>query len=238
MVTLPQRPEANQVLDEVAADLGVRAVNAAAWMPGDTGVLGPYAVEALGSSVLVDSQLVGAHQHRNLALAIAAAVELAGKHGFPVTPAAIAEGIRQTRWPGRLERLNRNGVEWILDVGHNPAGVAALSSGLRGVLGDGKLPMLVFSCLRDKAIGEMAQILFPLFERVILAPIHSARAAAMDDLLAAAWATGTKAVAAESVERALELAEECTPGGVVVVCGSVYLIGEVRPLLVAGRNEQ
>ena len=77
----------------------------------------------------VDSPLTGAHQHRNLALAIAAAAELAGMPGFPITPATIAEGIRQTRWPGRLERIHKDGVEWILDVAHNAAGAWALRLG-------------------------------------------------------------------------------------------------------------
>ena len=60
---------------------------------------------------------------------------------------------------------------------------------------------LIFSCLRDKPVAEMAQILFPLFEQVIVTPIHAARAAAVEDLLAAAKATGTTAIAAESVRR-------------------------------------
>jgi dihydrofolate synthase/folylpolyglutamate synthase len=82
----------------------------------------------------------------------------------------------------------------------------------------------------------MAQILFPLFERMILAPIHAARAAALDDLLAAAKATGTPAVAAESVSKALELAEKDARGGAVVVSGSVYLVGEVRGLLLGAEG--
>ncbi len=52
-------------------------------------------------------------------------------HRFPVTPAAIERGIRDTRWPGRLERMTRGGVDWILDVAHNPAGAWALRTGLR-----------------------------------------------------------------------------------------------------------
>jgi dihydrofolate synthase/folylpolyglutamate synthase len=81
----------------------------------------------------------------------------------------------------------------------------------------------------------MAQILFPLFEQVIMAPIHSARAAPMDDLLAAAKATGTSAVAAESVREALRLAGERASGGLAVVSGSFYLVGEARALLLAER---
>ena len=238
MITLPQHPEANQVLGEAAIGLGVRGVSATPYLPA-AGVVGPYAIEALGAEILVDSPLAGEHQHRNLALAVAAAVELANSHGFPVTPASIAAGIRQTRWPGRLERIERNGVEWILDVAHNPAGAWALRAGLRGTLGDKQPRTLIFSCLRDKPVAEMAQILFPLFRRVILAPIHTARAAAMDDLLAAAKATGTPAAAAESVSKALELADEDAQGeagGVVVVSGSVYLVGEARTLLLSAKG--
>jgi len=96
--------------------------------------------------------------------------------------------------------------------------------------------MLIFSCLRDKPVTEMAQILFPLFERVVLVPIHAARAAAVDDLLLAAKATGTPAVAAESVSGALELAEEGAHGGAIVVSGSVYLVGEARSRLLGAQG--
>ncbi len=239
MVTLPQHPEANQVLGEVATELDVRGVNAAAYMPmGSTGATGRYLIQALGEVIEVDSPLAGAHQHRNLGLAIAAAVELAGTHGFPVTAAAIAEGIRQTRWPGRLERIQRDGVKWILDVAHNPAGAWALRAGLGTLLEEEKRRVLIFSCLRDKPVAEMAQILFPLFELVILAPLHAARAAAMDDLLAAAESTGTAARATESVTAALQLAQECAQGGAVVISGSAYLVGEARTLLLSERNQE
>jgi dihydrofolate synthase/folylpolyglutamate synthase len=239
MITLPQHPEANQVLSEIAAELEVRGVNAASYMPSiGAGTAGPYFVQALGAAIEVDSPLIGAHQHRNVALAIAAAVELAGNHGFPITPAAIAAGIRQTRWPARFERIHRDGVEWILDVAHNPAGAWALRASLTSVLGDCRPRTLIFSCLRDKPVAEMAQILFPLFEQVIIAPIHTARAAALDDLLAAARATGTKTVASESVGQALQLAEERAEGGLIVVSGSAYLVGEARTLLLAEKGVQ
>lgn len=231
MVTLPQHPEANQVLGEVATGLDVRGVSAVPYMPA-IDADAAYTVNALGADIIVDSPLKGAHQHRNLALAIAAVVELKEQHGFPVTRAAIAEGIRQTRWPGRLERLKADGVEWVLDVAHNPAGVWALRAGLRGIFGDAKGPVLIFSCLRDKPLAEMAQILFPLFEQVILAPIHTARAAAMDDLLAAARAVGTPAIEAESVSEALRRARAGAGGKTAVISGSVYLVGEARGLLV------
>jgi dihydrofolate synthase/folylpolyglutamate synthase len=124
-------------------------------------------------------------------------------------------------------------VEWILDVAHNPAGAWALRAGLSDLLSEKRPLRLIFSCLRDKPVGEMAQILFPLFEQVIFAPIHSTRAAAMEDLEAAGRATGTPAVSAGSVREALQWAEEGGQGGVVVVSGSVYLVGEARSLLLS-----
>ena len=261
MITLPQHPEANQVLGEVATELGVRGVSAAGFVPA-AGTSGPYTVDALGATIKVDSPLAGAHQQRNIALAIAAAVELAEHHRLPITPAAIENGIRLTRWPGRLERIQKiarlnktargdqNAIdqektEWILDVAHNPAGAWALRAAIRGILESHQPRLLIFSCLRDKPLSEMAQILFPLFDEVIVAPIHNARAASLEDLLAAAAATGTPAFAADSVADALRLAREHITqnrvshnrvSSVAVVSGSVYLVGEARTLLLSGAN--
>ncbi len=258
MITLPQHPEANQVLGEVATELGVRGVSAAAYVPA-AGTIGAYTLDALGATIKVDSPLIGAHQQRNIALAIAAAVELSEHHGFPITPAAIENGIRLTRWPGRLEKLQKiarlnktaridpNAIdqectEWILDVAHNPAGAWALRAAIRGILESHQPRLLVFSCLRDKPLSEMAQILFPLFDEVIVVPIRNARAASLDDLLSAAAATGTPALAANSVSDALRMARESivqnsAGRGIAVVSGSVYLVGEARTLLLSEKND-
>jgi len=155
--------------------------------------------------------------------------------------------VRRTSWPGRMERLSHHGVDWILDVAHNPAGAWSLRSGLRDALGDEdeRPKVIVFSCLRDKPVTELAQILFPLFKQVIFAPIHSPRATPAEDLLAAASTTGTPASMAGSVAEALDLArrnvntEENEAAGVpvIVVSGSVYLVGEARSLLFGEHKE-
>ena len=274
MIRLPQFTEADDVLREIAKELGVRWVSVIDYLAKGLGAPGlsapclgapgpshlgtwecitpidsllestaaPYTVNALGASIEVASPLDGAHQQRNIALAIAAAVELACEFGFPITPYQIGQGIRNTVWPGRLEhikqgRIESGGISWILDVAHNPAGAWAVRSGLSCVPRGGSAKTLVFSCLRDKPIAEMAQILFPLFKRVILTPIHSARAAAMEDLVAAAQLTQTPFLVAESVADALQLASKQDGGGPIIVCGSVYLVGEARSLLLAERAE-
>ncbi|HEY1209571.1 MAG TPA: folylpolyglutamate synthase/dihydrofolate synthase family protein [Terracidiphilus sp.] len=243
LITLPQFPEVNQVLNEAAAALGARVIDASSFLP-PAGETGPYLVNVLGVPIKIDSPLTGAHQQRNIALAITAAVEiseadaelavpLALPRGAYISPASIAQGIRNTVWPGRLERIERDGIVWILDVAHNPAGAWAVRSGLASLLSEKHPRCLIFSCLRDKPIAEMAQILFPLFERVILTPLHAARAAAMEDLVAAAQLTHTQFLVAESVAEALRLAKEHAGSGPIVVSGSVYLVGEARSLLLA-----
>ena len=232
LVTLPQHPEANQVLGEVAMELGVRGVSAVPYLP-NTRVPhhGTYEADVLGTTISVSAPLTGEHQQRNMALAVAAAVELASHQALPITAATVAEGIRKTRWPGRLERIKSEDQDWLLDVAHNPAGAWALRAGLRDLLADSSRNILVFSCLHDKPLKELAQILFPLFDEVVFAPIHSPRATQMEELLEAAEETGTAALACDSVTSALQAAREKANGGLVVVSGSVYLVGEARALL-------
>lgn len=236
MITLPQHPEANLALGEAAMALKVRGVSATAYLPA-AGAVGPYCVEVLGSRITVDSPLKGEHQHRNVALAIAAAAELSAMHFLNVTSCNIESGVKDTCWPGRLELIRARSADWILDVAHNPAGAWALRSGLRAALEGRSADTLVFSCLRDKPAEEMAQILFPLFEQVILAPMHTARATPIDDLERAAAKTGTRTVVAASVADALQRAREISKGDVIIVSGSVYLVGEVRTLLLAGEGK-
>jgi dihydrofolate synthase/folylpolyglutamate synthase len=244
LVTLPQHPQANQGIGEVAVELNVRGVNAAEYVPGllerqASGEPGhplrnQYPLAVLGQTIQVDSPLAGDHQRRNLALAIAAAVELNQHPGFGITASQIEEGIRRTEWPGRLELFSRPGRPGMLvDVAHNPAGAWALRAALSGLETRGRR-VLVFGCMQDKAFEQMAQILFPLFDRIVATPVASPRSATVEQLLAAADRTGVPAVGAADARAALACAEaEAQSDGLVVVAGSVYLAGELRPVLAA-----
>jgi dihydrofolate synthase/folylpolyglutamate synthase len=235
LITVPQHPEANQAIGEHAMELHVRGVSATDYIPTHpaAGSRNQYPLEVLGTVIQVDSPLAGVHQQRNLALAIAAAVEIRNNHGYNIGAASIEAGIRATRWPGRLEQFpgHQLRADVLLDVAHNPAGVWALRSALPS-LAPGSGLTLVFGCLRDKAVAEMAQILFPLFDRVILAQVDSPRAATLDEMSAAARVTGVRFCTAPDTQSALQTALEQTPvPGLVVACGSVYLVGKVRELI-------
>jgi len=236
LVTLPQHPEANQALGERAVALEVTGVNAAEYMPvrgtEDAAALpgNRYPLLVMGEAITLDSPLAGPHQQRNLALAVAAAVTLAGR-GFRITPQTIADGVRCTRWPGRLQRITHGGANFLLDAAHNPAAAWALRSAL-AQLPEGQPRTLIFSCLRDKALAEMAQILFPLFDgaqdKVLIPPIPTPRAAAVDEMMTAAHSLGTDAVECSSVKDAIRRARALTPAdGLIVVAGSIYLVGAV-----------
>jgi dihydrofolate synthase/folylpolyglutamate synthase len=242
MVTLPQHPEANQALGEAAAALDVRGVNAASYVPvhnhPEQYTRNRYPLSVMGELIGVDSPLAGAHQQRNLALAIATAVELRNNHSYNISAIDIQAGIRDTVWPARLEHIAGSGsrADVLLDVGHNPAGAWALRAAVSH-LDRGQPLTLVFGCLKDKPAAELAQILFPLFGHVVVTPVDSPRSAAVEDLLAAARPTGSEVEAAADAVGAVERAFHLTPvHGLVVVTGSVYLVGEVRPLLLATRS--
>jgi dihydrofolate synthase/folylpolyglutamate synthase len=247
VVTLPQSPEANDVIGNTILDLGARAVNAVPFIPPvspaapATGVRMPEAPEStdgvfrshyrmavLGKEILVDSPLVGRHQLRNIALAIASAEELAREGFSGITARTIEEGIRDTRGPGRVEVIpgTTDSPEIVFDVAHNPAGAWALRSAL-STLYDERRMIFVFGAMRDKAISEMTEILFPLAETVIAAQADNPRSATADEIRQAATRTSTEIESAASVPAALERARILAgPQGLVVVTGSIYIVGE------------
>lgn len=211
-----------------------------------------YTVTLAGESLHIDSSLIGQHQQRNIALAIAAAEALRNLQSYnpqnshqisyKITNQAIEEGIRNTRWPGRLELLPLGNSAILLDVAHNPAGAWTLRDAISH-LPDEFPRTLIFSCLRDKDIREMSQILLPLFDssssdrsqdHILFAPINSPRAASLEELSAAARDLDVPANTAPSVAEALAEARRITPtNGLIVATGSIYLVGELRSLILA-----
>ncbi|OHE23456.1 MAG: hypothetical protein A2Z43_08580, partial [Syntrophobacterales bacterium RBG_19FT_COMBO_59_10] len=116
--------------------------------------------------------LAGRHQFKNAALALGA-VELLGDAGYSVPGRAISEGLKRTRWEGRLEVLRRAPL-LLVDGAHNPAGVAVLCRALERDFPRRRL-FLIFGVMGDKDYLRMAKRLFPLADRVFLTCPHSER---------------------------------------------------------------
>lgn len=255
LVTLSQHPEANAAIGDVAVRLNVRGVDASRCLAArdeGSGVRGQgadglgrnrYSLSVEGKVIEVDSPLAGQHQQRNIALAIATAIELRSNHGIAISNAAIEEGVKATVWPGRLEWVElKDSAPLLVDVAHNPAGAWTLRAAL-AQLPEAMPRTLIFSCLKDKQLTELAQVLFPLFDatsgdperardHVVLAPIDTPRAMPLEELMTAAKAMDVPAVSAASLAEALRIAREVTPkDGVIVATGSVFLVGELRGVL-------
>jgi dihydrofolate synthase/folylpolyglutamate synthase len=240
VVTLPQQPQANDVIGNTILDLGARGVSAVPYVPpvapsteyrvasSDSGrPVSRYPLQVLGKEILIETPLVGRHQLRNIALAIATAEELS-KQGFAITAESIERGIRETHWPGRFQVVPRS-QDWpeiIFDVAHNPAGAWALRSTLSTAYEDRRL-IFVFGAMRDKAIGEIAEILFPVAERVIATHADNPRSATPAEIREAAIRTGAEIEEAADVSSALDQARVLAGSdGVIVVTGSIYIVGE------------
>jgi dihydrofolate synthase/folylpolyglutamate synthase len=257
VVTLPQLPEANDVIGNTILDVGARAVNAVPYVPPVSLIGGQwpvasgqwqrYPLDVMGAQITVESPLVGRHQLRNLALAIAAAEELHNQGIVQITPETIAQGIRETHWPGRFQVVPAAGdnPEYVLDVAHNPAGAWALRSTLSAAyreLQNGREITMVFGVMRDKAVAEITEILFPIAAHVIVTHANNPRSASPAEIrrAAARVASDTDIEEYEDVASALERARKVAgpkiagSGGLVVVTGSIYIVGEAMRTLGIG----
>ena len=199
-------------LEDVAARGGCFSFTAIAY---DTGVRVPISL-----------QLPGRFQVRNALTALAAARMLA-ERGAPIDDAAISRGLAATVWPGRLEKISER-PEIYVDGTHNPAGAREIVVFWEQFL-PGKKIFLIYGAMRDKAVDEIAGLLFPKAAAVILTAPKQSRAISAPLL---AEMTAHHAVHAEAIpdpsralERALALA---SPEDVIFITGSLYLVGELR----------
>jgi dihydrofolate synthase/folylpolyglutamate synthase len=158
--------------------------------------------------------LAGQHQVEN---ARTAAIAL---HQLGISPA----GIAQTRWPGRLEQVSRQ-PEIILDGAHNPAGTRALADYIRRFY-SGQRIWIIYGVMGDKAVGEMASLLFPLANRVIVTAPANSRAMPPEEIPAPG------ATITHTVSEAIALLQQAIPDDVIFITGSLFVVGEARALLV------
>lgn len=172
--------------------------------------------------------LAGAHQRINAALAVAVVKSLGTI--IPIPAETTRRGVESVHWPGRLQTLTaRSGQKLLLDGAHNTPGCEALARAICDLSADTR-PALVLGMLEDKDSGTMCAQLAPLSQRIGLVRVASARTAAPDALAAhCRLANSTAEVKCfDSVRQAL-LWLEAEP--LVVVTGSLYLVGEVLALL-------
>lgn len=186
-------------------------------------------VRGLRATYPIRVRLLGRHQAINAATAIAA-VELLADHAIVVGAEAVRRGLAAVRWPARIELVDSRPYT-VIDVGHNPASMAALRNTLQELLGGRRL-VLVFGMLATKDYRSVAALIGPMAHVVITTTPDNPHA-----LPAAALADEVRRYAStvipipnrhEAVERARALAG---PEDVLVITGSFYLVGEAREWL-------
>ncbi len=181
----------------------------------------------------MELNLLGEHQAANASVAIAC-VEILRASGFHVPDAAVAEGLGQVIWPARMELMSRRPLV-VLDCAHNVASAEALAETLRTSFPPARR-VLLFAGSSDKDVPGMFRILAPLFDQAFLTRYtDNPRSIAPDQLLAWWRAAGDKpattcATPAEAWQGARALAGV---DDLLCVTGSVFLAGELRPLLLA-----
>ena len=165
--------------------------------------------------------LIGDYQPANAALAVAAAEALGDATGD-----AVRKGLASTIWPGRLQLIATR-PRVILDGGHNPAAMTKSGAALRRLIGRERL-VTVFAMISERDPVQLLAVLhtFDPDTAVFTEPSSAAGHAISADRLAATYGRGGEAVTPPqaALARARALAG---PDGNVLVCGSLYLVGEI-----------
>ncbi|WP_455652994.1 bifunctional folylpolyglutamate synthase/dihydrofolate synthase [Phascolarctobacterium sp.] len=172
-------------------------------------------------------RLPGEHQIANTSVAIVAA-KLVSKQDDRISELALHIGVANTVWPGRLERIGQ-APDVILDGAHNPAGAEALRKALDKYYPEGKR-IFVLGMMGDKDMtGVISRLIRPMDIVYTVKADDGARAAAAEEL---AGLVGVQALAMSRLADAYEAAvSRADSDSVVCICGSLYLLGNFKNLL-------
>ena len=239
VVLAPQLPEAQAVFEAVAADRD-------APMDGvgrdihlkrkDWNINGQTFDLTTQSAFYPDLflPLLGEHQAFNAATAVAC-IERIRKEGYTVPRTSIYDGLREVRWPGRMQVVGRSPVI-LLDGAHSPTSAEALCKAIREIFRYRRL-ILVVGLMRDKDLQAIGQVLCPFAAEIITTQAFDNPRVIPAEEIAQAWLeTGANFHVCPSVREAIPLAQSiATPSDLICIAGSIYIVGEAMKVL--GINE-
>jgi dihydrofolate synthase/folylpolyglutamate synthase len=229
-----QAPGPRRVIAASCAERGARLVDSSEGVTLSSAATGGAVSLTLrtpaGSYGPVTLGLRGRHQMRNALVAVRL-LEAFSDAGVAVPARAIEHGLREARWPGRLDwRRLADGRGVLLDAAHNVAGAATLADYLRDAVPGGRQP-LVFGAVRDKDHAGMLRHLLPCASHVVLTVPPTPRAAEPGALRAAALAIapGLGVAVEPDPAAAMDAAWMIAPD--ITVAGSIFLLGAVLPVV-------
>jgi dihydrofolate synthase/folylpolyglutamate synthase len=232
VVMAEQRPEAREVILAQAAKLRCPASETAQAFRIDQelmqdGFASARVTEtASGWSIDVAPRLAGRFQLQNALNAVAAA-RLLQNRGYRITDEAIAQGIAAAVWPGRIEKLGSK-PDVYLDGAHNPSAARELAAFLEQNFAGRRL-FVLYAAMRDKAVDEVAGLLFPYAAEVIFTEPRISRAISAGQLAEMAGHHAARSSVIADAEQALDYAlGKAAPDDAIFVTGSLYLVGQLR----------
>src|SRR6266568_2914934 len=232
VVVSPERPEARDVILGRAADLGCPVVETETAFRVEHQVSEDGCERALVTELASSRQfhiaphLPGRFQLQN-ALTAAAAARVLAAYGFRIPDEAVSEGIASAEWPGRLEKVHSQ-PDVYLDGAHNPAAARELAAFWSQNFADRKI-RLVYGALREKAVDEIAGLLFPRAAEVVFTEPRTTRAISAAQLAEITAHHAQRFAIVPDAEEAVErVFTEAGPRDAIFVTGSLYLVGQVR----------
>jgi len=181
-----------------------------------------------GCSNIYEIGLNGEHQLKNASLAVLA-VDRLNKKGFNVSEKSLRKGLKDVRWPGRLELL-KHSTPWLIDCAHNPAAMNTLASYLKNEFANKKI-MAIFAAMQDKEYDKMLSTLSPLVTECIFTKPVIDRAEE-PEILKNVCPNSIKKSVEKKVSRALTYAVKVEKDyDLVLVTGSIFLVGEAYPFI-------
>jgi len=184
----------------------------------------------IDGSISIDFATMRARTDKIVETLVGGVEDLLAGHGVEVGEEAIREGLRSVRWPGRFQIVSRS-PHVILDGAHDEVGSAALAATLESLF-PGRRVILVLGVGRDKDVGAIAEQLCPLADRVIATASTSPRALDAHELQRAVFRLCRHTAAYTPVALALrEAVDQARREDVVVVTGSLYVVGEAMQAL-------
>ena len=232
IVLAAQQPEAREVILARAKELGCPVIETPLAYRVDEQVMENGCVRARitevasGWSSKLAPQLAGRFQLQNAISAVAAARVLSTR-GYRIPESAVEQGIAAASWPGRLEKLQSR-PDIYADGAHNPGAARELAAFWEETFAGRKI-FLLYGALRDKAVDEIAGVLFPRAAEVVFTEPRTSRAISASQLseIAAHHAAHSSVIA--DAEQALDyLLSKAAPQDAVFVTGSLYLVGQLR----------
>ena len=180
---------------------------------------------------VVKLPLLGEHQMLNLAVALNAIEVIFEGNNDKLDVKVVEKSLESVEWKGRLEVLSKKPLI-VIDGAHNIDGIKSLANNVGKYFNYNKM-ILILGILADKQVDEMIKVITPLAEKVYAVTPHSDRAELCEDLKEKVVEYNKNVEAVEDYEKAVMLAmNEAKDEDLILLSGSLYMIGDMRKILV------